>query len=188
MNFPNRWLVFSLREIVFGLEDGIVSTLGVITGIAEGTKDRYTILLAGLVIIAVESLSMAAGTYLSNKSEEEVLARVANNSKHARLHLVASKQSSFRAFLMGVAYVVGGAVPVLPYMVVPLSWALGVSVVAAVAALVAIGIWKARVTGTNIFRSVLEIAGISLVAALVGFIIGRVAGVFNPALNRFSLL
>ena len=59
---------------------------------------------------------------------------------------------------------------------------------AAVAALVAIGVWKARVTGTNLFRSVLEIAGISLVAALVGFIIGRVAGVFNPALNRFSLL
>ena len=36
----------SLREIVFGLEDGVVSTLGAGTGIAAGTNDYYWVILA----------------------------------------------------------------------------------------------------------------------------------------------
>ncbi|MBP6866366.1 MAG: VIT1/CCC1 transporter family protein [Candidatus Pacebacteria bacterium] len=64
-----------LKEVVFGIEDGMVSTLGSITGIAVGSKDQATVLLAGSVIIAVESISMGIGSYLSNKSEEEMDAR-----------------------------------------------------------------------------------------------------------------
>lgn len=62
----------SMREIVFGLEDGIVSTLGALTGIAAGVMELNIIVLAGFVIIFVESLSMAAGTYLSSKSQNEM--------------------------------------------------------------------------------------------------------------------
>ena len=61
----------SLREIVFGAEDGMVSTLGALTGIAIGTSDQFTIILAGLVIVAVESTGMSVGSYLSNKSVKE---------------------------------------------------------------------------------------------------------------------
>lgn len=61
-----------LREVVFGMEDGMVSTLGSITGIAVGSGSQSTVLLAGSVIIAVESISMGIGSYLSNKSEEEM--------------------------------------------------------------------------------------------------------------------
>ena len=57
-----------LRHIVFGLEDGSVSTLGAVTGIAIGTQNAAVVLLSGLVIIAVEALSMGAGTYLSSKA------------------------------------------------------------------------------------------------------------------------
>lgn len=61
-----------IREIVFGMEDGMVSTLGSITGIAAATQNPFTTVLAGLVIIAVESISMGVGSYLSNKSEKEI--------------------------------------------------------------------------------------------------------------------
>lgn len=61
-----------LSEIVFGMEDGMVSTLGAITGIAAGTRSHFTVVLSGLVIVAVESISMAVGSYLSSKSEKEV--------------------------------------------------------------------------------------------------------------------
>ncbi|KKR78414.1 MAG: hypothetical protein UU24_C0038G0003 [Candidatus Nomurabacteria bacterium GW2011_GWA2_40_9] len=54
------------------MEDGMVSTLGSITGIAVGSGNQSTVLLAGSVIIAVESISMGIGSYLSNKSEEEM--------------------------------------------------------------------------------------------------------------------
>ncbi|MCH8049330.1 VIT1/CCC1 transporter family protein [Patescibacteria group bacterium] len=62
----------SIREIVFGLEDSLVSTLGVVTGIAVGTGSTYVVILSGIVLIFVEGLSMAAGSYLSSKSAREV--------------------------------------------------------------------------------------------------------------------
>lgn len=61
-----------IREVVFGMEDGMVSTLGAITGIAIGSQDHYTVILSGTVIIAVESISMSIGSYISNQSEYEV--------------------------------------------------------------------------------------------------------------------
>ena len=63
---------FPVREVVFGLEDSLVSTLGVVVGIAVGTDSRYMVILSALIIIVVESLSMSAGTYLSSKAEMEV--------------------------------------------------------------------------------------------------------------------
>ena len=62
-----------LREAIFGTQDGLISTLGALTGIAAGTQNREAVIVAGLVIIVVESLSMAAGSYLSSKSQREYL-------------------------------------------------------------------------------------------------------------------
>ncbi len=63
----------SIRDVIFGLEDGLVSTLGVVIGIAEGSRSSYVVILSGIVVVFVEALSMAAGTYLSAKSHKEVL-------------------------------------------------------------------------------------------------------------------
>lgn len=72
IHHQNSQIAALLREIVFGMEDGMVSTLGSITGIAVGSRDHYTVILAGVVIIAVESISMGIGSFLSNRSQEEV--------------------------------------------------------------------------------------------------------------------
>lgn len=62
----------SIREIVFGMEDSLVSTLGAVTGIAAGTGNAFVVILSGIVLIFVEALSMTAGSYLSSKSAHEV--------------------------------------------------------------------------------------------------------------------
>ncbi|HEX9780507.1 MAG TPA: VIT1/CCC1 transporter family protein [bacterium] len=72
-----------LREMVFGVQDGLVSTLGALTGIAEGTRDAAAVIIAGCVIIVVESLSMAAGSYLSSKAQREYLARLLREEEEA---------------------------------------------------------------------------------------------------------
>lgn len=64
-------LQMEIREIVFGIEDSLVSTLGVITGVAGGTASRSVVVLSGIVVIFVESVSMAAGTFLSSESKQE---------------------------------------------------------------------------------------------------------------------
>lgn len=68
-------VVSSFREVVFGMEDGMVSTLGAISGIAIGSQDQFTVVLAGCVIIAVESISMGMGSYISNLSDKEIKKR-----------------------------------------------------------------------------------------------------------------
>lgn len=70
-----------LRDIVFGMEDGMVSTLGAITGMAVGSGDHFTVILAGCVIISVESISMGIGSYISNKSETDVQKRKIKEEK-----------------------------------------------------------------------------------------------------------
>ena len=70
-----------IREGIFGMEDGLVSTFGAITGIAAATGDQFTIMLSGLVIISVESISMAVGSYLSSKSERSIDERKLSEEK-----------------------------------------------------------------------------------------------------------
>jgi len=65
----------SIRELIFGLEDGIVSTGGAVVGIAAGTGDKKVVVLSGIVIVIVEALSMAAGTFLSSKSKRQLIER-----------------------------------------------------------------------------------------------------------------
>jgi vacuolar iron transporter family protein len=66
-------LLSRIRDLVFGLEDSLVSTLGVVIGMAAGTADRELVILSGLVLVAVEAVSMAAGSFLSSKSHREML-------------------------------------------------------------------------------------------------------------------
>lgn len=89
-----------LREGIFGLEDGLVSTMGVITGIASGTGARLVILLAGLVVILVESLSMAAGSYLSNKSQQELEARMLREELHEIRHQPEKERAELESFYL----------------------------------------------------------------------------------------
>lgn len=72
LNWNDR-IIRYIRQLIFGFEDALVSTLGAVTGIAGGSQDNFVVVLAGMVIIFVESLSMGVGAFLSSKSEREVI-------------------------------------------------------------------------------------------------------------------
>ncbi len=63
----------SIREIVFGMQDGLLTALGIVTGVGAAQPDRSTILLTGLVSLVVGAVSMGVGEYLGSKSEREVV-------------------------------------------------------------------------------------------------------------------
>jgi VIT1/CCC1 family predicted Fe2+/Mn2+ transporter len=67
-----------LRAGVLGANDGIVSTAGVVMGVAGATDDSATILIAGIAALTAGALSMAAGEYVSvstqRDSERSILA------------------------------------------------------------------------------------------------------------------
>jgi VIT1/CCC1 family predicted Fe2+/Mn2+ transporter len=62
----------SVREIVFGAKDGILTTMGVVTGVGVAS-DRFTVALTGLLALLAGALSMGVGEYQGSKSEREVV-------------------------------------------------------------------------------------------------------------------
>ena len=61
-----------LREVVFGAQDGIISTLAVTTSLAIAVGTAGTVLVAGFATAAAGMISMAAGAYLGSRAEEDV--------------------------------------------------------------------------------------------------------------------
>ena len=61
-----------IRELVFGAQDGLVSTLAVVATVAGATGDNLTILIAGLASALAGVFSMAVGEYLGSKSQVEI--------------------------------------------------------------------------------------------------------------------
>lgn len=217
-----RAITANIRDLVFGLEDSFVSTMGTVSGVAVGSGDMRAVLLAGVVIVTVEALSMAAGSYLSSKAATElyeermrqdsarVLAeRVADsetlkqffkrkglNAKEVgvvtevimkerkvwlkevhrceyKLSPAVSENPLIAATIMGISYLCGGVMVVIPYMLFPIAIALPVALLLTVCMLFFLGVWKASIAGVNRVQSGLEMVAVSLGAALIGMVIGR---------------
>ncbi|MFB7331497.1 VIT family protein [Streptomyces adustus] len=60
-----------LRAAVLGANDGIVSTAGLVVGVAGATQERAALLTAGLAGLLAGSLSMAAGEYVSVSTQRD---------------------------------------------------------------------------------------------------------------------
>lgn len=60
-----------LRAAVLGANDGVVSTAGLVVGVAGATGDRTALLTAGLAGLLAGSMSMAAGEYVSVSTQRD---------------------------------------------------------------------------------------------------------------------
>ncbi|PIZ96643.1 MAG: hypothetical protein COX80_00795 [Candidatus Magasanikbacteria bacterium CG_4_10_14_0_2_um_filter_33_14] len=211
-----------LREIVFGLEDGMVSTLGAVTGIATATNSQFTTLLSGFVVVSVESISMAVGSYLSNKSEKDTddrklheereelrqfpedereelfgmyvedgwpkniakeMAEVASKDKHLFLKEMAYRELEIipdnddkpvkKGAVMFLSYVIGGAVPLIPYILLPIHDAIPVSIAFTLLGLFLLGIFTTKFTKRKWWKAGLEMTALASLAALIGYFVGQ---------------
>ncbi|HEX8002676.1 MAG TPA: VIT1/CCC1 transporter family protein [Mycobacteriales bacterium] len=61
-----------IREVVFGAQDGLLSTLALVTGVRGADASRYAILVAGFAGALSGTISMALGAYIAAKSQREV--------------------------------------------------------------------------------------------------------------------
>lgn len=65
----------TLRAAVFGANDGLVSNLSLVMGVAGAVPDNHIIVLAGIAGLLAGAFSMAAGEYISMQSQREVFER-----------------------------------------------------------------------------------------------------------------
>jgi len=61
-----------IREAVFGAQDGLTSVLAVVSTVGGATGQTYPVLVAGLAATLAGIFSMAAGEYMSSKSQREI--------------------------------------------------------------------------------------------------------------------
>jgi VIT1/CCC1 family predicted Fe2+/Mn2+ transporter len=71
-----------LRAGVLGANDGIVSTAGLVIGVAAATTDRGAILTAGLAGLAAGAMSMAAGEYVSVSTQRDTEQALLAKERH----------------------------------------------------------------------------------------------------------
>ena len=87
------------------------------------------------------------------------------------------RQASQSAFRIGIAYFVGGAIPLAPYILgndpaTSLPWSIGATIVT----LLAFGYFKGRLTGQRPWTSALKVTGIGAAAAVAAFTVARWIG------------
>lgn len=155
------------KSFVFGVEDSLVSTVGLLSGVALAGVPAATVVLTGVVLVFVEAFSMAAGEFLSERSTEEF---VAQGEVKAHEPAVASG-------IMFVSYLVAGFMPLAPYFVLESAEALPYSVGAALLALFALGIYGARMTKTHFLKRGIQMLLIGGAAIAVGVLAGQLVGV-----------
>ncbi len=61
----------SIREVVFGVNDGLVSITGIIVGVTASKMSSHQIIIAGLAAVMAAAVSMGLGQYLSTTAQNE---------------------------------------------------------------------------------------------------------------------
>lgn len=95
-----------LPDLVYGANDGIITTFAVVAGVAGGALSRKVVLVIGVANLLADGLSMAAGNYWAIRSREGVL-RTQNLPEE-------ESQPVRHALATFLAFVLAGAVPLMP--------------------------------------------------------------------------
>ena len=157
------------QTVIFGIEDSLVSTVGLLSGIVVGGVERGTIILTGIILVFVEALSMAAGSFLSEASAEEINNHNGDDKKvigHSLKHGV----------LMFFSYFIAGFIPLFPYVIPAISNPLVISIIASLIALFILGAAAARAAKISVWRIGLRMFIVGGLAIAVGTVIGTILG------------
>jgi VIT1/CCC1 family predicted Fe2+/Mn2+ transporter len=153
-----------LPDLVYGANDGIITTFAVVSGVVGADLSRTIILILGFANLFADGISMGASNYLARRSHAEPTER-------------ATRKEAFRhACATLFAFIAAGILPLIAYLL-PLSG--GQSFIAAIAltagALFSVGAARSLITGLSPLRSGLEMLLVGSLAAIAAYFIGAFA-------------
>lgn len=85
-----------IREIVFGINDGVISTIGFIFGIAGAFAEHQVVLISGIAEMLAGAVSMFFGGYLSTKSQQEFFEHEISREKREIEEMPAKEREEIR--------------------------------------------------------------------------------------------
>lgn len=153
-----------LRNFIFGVEDSLVSTVGLLAGVAAANVSTRTILTTGIVLVVVEGFSMGVGSFLTEETTQEM-----EGQKPRVL------QAFQGACTMLVSYCLAGLLPLSPYIFYSGETAVIISVVVSLLGLLALGYATALYYGRpSPWRRAVKMFFLGGIAVVVGVLIGKV--------------
>lgn len=160
----NPTTISYFRNFIFGVEDSLVSTVGLLSGVAIAGMSREAIFVTGVILIFVEAISMAAGSFLSEASAESL--------EHRNDAL--SRESYMDGIVMFISYFCAGFIPLAPYVLFDVSVAFWSSIAASIGALFVLGVVSGKLSRTSIMRSGTRMLIVGGLAIAIGVIVGQV--------------
>lgn len=158
-----------IRDLVYGANDGIITTFAVVAGVAGGALSTRAVLIVGAANLLADGLSMAVGNFLSIRADES--ARLARNLPEHEAEPVRHAVATFFAF------VVAGAIPLAPY-VTPSTFDdshFSASATLTGVALFSVGALRATVTTERWWRGGSEMLALGVVVAAAAYGAGALA-------------
>ena len=211
-----------LREVVFGAQDGLLSTVALVTSLAVAFESQTTVVVAGLAGALPGMISMATGALLGSRAERDVqraeiereareldanpgeelaelvilfqregrtyhearqMADEISQDRDLWLKTLVEKELGITteettnpvkdALVMGIAFITGAAIPLVPHFFLTGGTAIGVSVGGTLAGLFGLGLLKGRLVERSPLLQGLEILGIGALSAAVGYALGE---------------
>jgi len=161
----------SIREVVFGVEDGVVQNMALIAGMVGAGLASSVIVLAGSINAIAGVLSMSMGTYLSSQAERDAL--LVDDSGIGGV----LRSPIQDAVVMAGAYAFGALVPLLPFTLpfVGRGTAVAAAIGLTAVTLFALGVLKANVSRQPRLRSGIQLLVLASLAGVAGYLLGVAA-------------
>lgn len=163
-----------LRAGVMGANDGIVSTAGMVVGVAGAAVSDAALFAAGVSATIAGALSMAVGEYVSVSSQRDAVHAHTGHELGVAADELTNPWNAAGASL--IAFVAGALVPLLVILLSPRDLAVQLTAGAVVLALVATGCISAQLGGAPHRPAVVRTVGGGLLAMGVTYGIGLLVG------------
>ena len=221
-----------IREFVFGIQDGLISTVGLLAGVQGATENSLVVIVTGLTAMFSGAVSMAAGSYLSAGAQKDIFDKEITDAEKLaqREPYIAAegllnalgdegltKEQSYRmvktllqernvflrtfrekvfglgsaeinqplpaALVMGLSFVVGAVVPIVPYLIFSGVSAFYVSGLLGGLTLFGVGAFKGRLAGQSLWTAGSQFFLVAVGAAVLGYLIGLIVQYFFPGVS-----
>lgn len=149
-----------LRSVLFGIEDSLISTTGLIAGISVGADNNKVVVLGAVVSIVIEAVSMGVGEYLSDDAVQDL-----DKLKRPENSLVSGG-------LMFASNFSAGIIPLAPVLLFDYPTSLYLTISLALIALFLLGYIKGRLLGIHPLKGGIKILVIGGIATIIGVIVG----------------
>jgi VIT1/CCC1 family predicted Fe2+/Mn2+ transporter len=221
-----------IRELVFGIQDGLISTVGLLAGVQGATESATVVIISGLTAMFSGAISMAAGSYLSSNAQKEIFDKELHEAeilaeKEPYLaaegllkslsqeglsreqsygvvkQLLLQEQVFLRTFqekvfglgsaelnqplkaacVMGLSFIVGAVIPILPYLLIHGIGAFYLSVALSALTLFGVGVFKGYLAAKSPALSGIQFFAIAVGAAGLGYLIGLFVQYWFPGIS-----